>query len=137
MNWRNDMLDILARLTAIQQYAKDIHYTAKGDQFYAVHLLADRVADGLDDFSDSIKETHYLGGGELPPQSKEVLRLAIAYIPVLTDTREDLTRLGSLIISTLEALGETMGNGRADASLLDNIAQDLKLKLGLINRQVA
>lgn len=131
------MLDILARLTAIQQYAKDIHYTAKGDPFYAVHLLADRVADGLDEFSDSIKETHYLGGGELPPQSKEVLRLAIAYIPVLTDTREDLTRLGSLISSTLEALGETMGNGRADASLLDNIAQDLKLKLGLINRQVA
>lgn len=131
------MLDILARLTAIQQYAKDIHYTAKGDQFYAIHLLADRVADGLDDFSDSVKETHYLGGGELPPQSKEVLRLAIAYIPVLTDTREDLTRLGSLISSTLDALGETMGNGRADASLLDNIAQDLKLKLGLINRQVA
>jgi DNA-binding ferritin-like protein len=131
------MLDILARLTAIQQYAKDIHYTAKGDSFYAVHLLADRVADGLDDFSDSIKETHYLGGGELPPQSKEVLRLAIAYIPVLTDTKSDLTRLGGLISSTLEALGETMGNGRADASLLDNIAQDLKLKLGLINRQVA
>jgi DNA-binding ferritin-like protein len=131
------MLDILARLTAIQQYAKDIHYTAKGDQFYAVHLLVDRVADGLDDFSDSIKETHYLGGGELPPQSKEVLRLAIAYIPVLTDTKADLTRLGSLISSTLDALGETMGNGRADASLLDNIAQDLKLKLGLINRQVA
>lgn len=131
------MLDILARLTAIQQYAKDIHYTAKGGQFYAVHLLADRVADGLDGFSDSIKETHYLGGGELPPQSKEVLRLAIAYIPVLTDTKEDLTRLGGLISSTLDALGETMGNGRADASLLDNIAQDLKLKLGLINRQVA
>lgn len=131
------MLDVLARLTAIQQYAKDIHYTAKGDKFYAVHLLMDRVADGLDDFSDSIKETHYLGNGELPPQSKEVLRLAIAYIPVLTDTREDLTRLGSLISSTLDALGETMGNGRADTSLLDNIAQDLKLKLGLINRQVA
>lgn len=131
------MLDVLARLTAIQQYAKDIHYTAKGDSFYAIHLLMDRVADGLDDFSDSIKETHYLGGNELPPQSKEVLRIAIAYIPVLTDTREDLTRLGSLIGSTLDALGETMGNGRADASLLDNIAQDLKLKLGLINRQVA
>lgn len=131
------MLDVLARLAAIQQYAKDIHYTAKGDKFYAVHLLMDRVADGLDDFSDSIKETHYLGSGELPPQSKEILRLAIAYIPVLTDTREDLTRLGSLISSTLDALGETMGDGRADASLLDNIAQDLKLKLGLINRQVA
>ena len=35
------MLDILARLTAIKHYAKDIHYNAKGDSFYAVHLLMD------------------------------------------------------------------------------------------------
>jgi hypothetical protein len=97
----------------------------------------DRVADGLDDFSDSIKETHYLGGNELPPQSKEVLRLAIAYIPVLTDTKEDLTRLAGLISSTLEILGEVVIDNRADNALMDNIAQDLKLKLGLINRQVA
>ena len=131
------MLDILARLTAIQQYAKDIHYTAKGDPFYAVHLLADRVADGLDDFSDSIKETHYLGGGELPPQSKDILRVAEAYIPVLTDTKSDLTRLAGLISSTLEILGEVVIDNRADNALMDNIAQDLKLKLGLINRQVA
>lgn len=131
------MLDILARLTAIQQYAKDIHYTAKGDSFYGIHLLMDRVADGLDDFSDSIKETCYLGSGDLPPQSKEILRIAAAIIPVITEDKEDLERLGNLIRSTLQELNNIRDTDRADNSLLDNIAQDLKLKLGLINRQVA
>lgn len=131
------MLDILARLTAIQQYAKDIHYTAKGDSFYGIHLLMDRVADGLDDFSDSIKETYYLGSGDLPPQSKEILRISAAIIPVITEDKEDLERLGNLIRSTLQELNNIRDTDRADTSLLDNIAQDLKLKLGLINRQVA
>ena len=131
------MLDILARLTAIQQYAKDIHYTAKGDSFNGIHLLMDRVADGLDNFSDSIKEICFLGNGDLPPQSKEILRIAAAIIPVITEDKEDLERLGNLIRSTLQELNNIRDTDRADNSLLDNIAQDLKLKLGLINRQVA
>ena len=84
-----------------------------------------------------MKETHYLGGKELPPQSKEILRLAISYIPLLTYTRTDLIRLAGLISSTLEILGEVVIDNRADNALMDNIAQELKLKLGLINRQVA
>lgn len=130
------MLDILARLTAIKYYAKDIHYTAKGEQFYAVHLLMDRVADGLDDFLDSINEVCYLGSGDTPPSSKEVLRLANAVIPVITDG-DNIERLIGLIRATLEELENIKDTDRADNSLLDNIAQDLKLKLGLLNRQVA
>lgn len=130
------MLDILARLEAVKQYAKDIHYTASGDSFYGIHLLMDRVADDLDSFSDSIKETCYLGSGELPPTSKEVLKLAITYIPVVASTRENLSFLAGLIRSSIDVLNTTAGD-RADNALLDNIAQDLKLKLGLINRQLA
>ena len=128
------MLDVLARLTAIKHYAKDIHYNAKGEQFYAVHLLMDRVADGLDDFIDSINEVCYLGAGDVPPSSKEVLRLANAVIPVITE-EDNLERLIGLIKATLLELGNIKDTDRADNALLDNIAQDLKLKLGLIIRQ--
>lgn len=128
------MLDILARLTAIKHYAKDIHYNAKGDSFYAVHLLMDKVVDGLDDFIDSINEVCYLGAGDVPPSSKEVLRLANAVIPIITD-EDNLERLIGLIKSTLLELGNIRDADRADNALLDNISQDLKLKLGLIIRQ--
>lgn len=128
------MLDVLARLTAIKYYAKDIHYNAKGNSFYAVHLLMDRVVDGLDDFIDSINEVCYLGVGDVPPSSKEVLRLANAVIPVITE-EDNLERLIGLIKATLLELGNIRDADRADNALLDNISQDLKLKLGLIIRQ--
>ncbi len=130
------MLDILARLTAIKHYAKDIHYNAKGEQFYAVHLLMDRVVDGLDDFIDSINEVCYLGAGDVPPSSREVLRIAGAVIPVITESG-NLERLIGLIKSTLSELEGIKYSDRGDDSLLDAIAQDLKLKLGLLNRQTA
>ena len=130
------MLDILARLTAIKYYAKDIHYNEKGEQFYVVHLLMDRVADGLDDFIDSINEVCYLGVGDVPPSSREVLRIAGAIIPVITDGG-NIERLAGLIRETLRELDSVKDTDRADNSLLDAIAQDLKLKLGLLNRQAS
>lgn len=127
------MLDLLARLTAIKSYAKDIHYNSSGESFYSIHLLMDRICENLDDFSDSINEVYYLGSGQLPPSSKEVLKLSIAYIPSIFGV-EYLKNLISTTVGCLDMLRTTE---RADNSLLDSIAQDLKLKLGLLNRQTA
>lgn len=127
------MLDVLSRLTAIKHYAKDIHYNAKGDSFYAVHLLMDRIADDLDGFIDSINEVYYLGAGNLPPKSREVLKVAEAYIPSVID----IQFLKNLISTTLDVLDSVKDENRAVNSLLDSISQDLKLKLGLLNRQTA
>ena len=127
------MLDVLSRLTAIKHYAKDIHYNARGDSFYAVHLLMDRIADDLDGFIDSINEIYYLGAGNLPPQSRDVLMVAEAYIPSVID----IQFLKNLISTTLDVLDSVNDENRAVNSLLDSISQDLKLKLGLLNRQTA
>ena len=127
------MLDLLSRLTAIKYYAKDIHYNAKGEQFYAVHLLMDRVADGLDTFSDTIKEVCYMGAGDEPPSSKEILKIAVDYIPYLgDDNKESLMFLGNLLLQALERLDSIKSTNKADTSVFDAIAQDLKLKYGLI-----
>lgn len=127
------MLDILVRLEAIKSFAKDIHYTANGDEFYGIHLMMDRIAGGLDDFSDAIKETVYLGNNALPPSSKEILKYSLAYIPDIMSVRENLLALRILIGETIAAL-DKIEAARAENSLYDNIAQDLKLKLGLLNR---
>lgn len=130
------MLDILARLTAIKSYAKDIHYSAKGESFYGIHLLMDRVVDGLDGFIDSINEVCYMGAGDEPPASRDVLRLAQAVIPVLTNTHENIERLVSIIKATLSELDGIKNTDRADNSLLDAISQDLKLKRGLLEHSL-
>ena len=131
------MLELLALLTAIKQYAKDIHYNSKGESFYGIHLLMDRVADNLDSFADTIKEVCYMGAGDEPPSSREILKYAIAYIPVLgEDNKSSLALLDNLIIKALEKLESITDKDRADTSVLDSVAQDLKLKRGLVEHNL-
>lgn len=130
------MINILARLTAIKQYAKDIHYTASGETFYTIHLLMDRVSDGLDDFKDGINETCFMGAGKVPPLSTDVLKLATALIPDVTETYENINKLLSLVVDTIEMIEQMTELDKADDNLLSSIAENLKLKSGLLARQV-
>lgn len=131
---------LICYLIAIQNYAKDIHYSCAGDAFYAKHLLADRIYDGLDDFIDQLKEVYFLGNNILPLSSGEYLTQASALIPELADDDKiNFEHLQKLLIDCLvlmqEMLKET-DTPRAEVSLVDGIAQDLQQKLGLVNREV-
>ena len=46
---------------AICNYSKDIHYNAKGSDFWADHLMADEIFGGIDDFIDQVNENLFLG----------------------------------------------------------------------------
>ena len=50
-------LDLMAGLKSIWMAAKDLHYHAKGEPFYGLHLLADMVADS-EKFFDEIAEIY-------------------------------------------------------------------------------
>ena len=134
------MKDIIVRLTVIKNLAKDIHYNAYGDGFYGIHLLMDRVADGLDQYVDDIKENIYLGREMLPPESKEIFKIAEAMFPRLPAGNEDMLRvLGDFIMETLENIQEAVKSNyvllNGDIALLDDISKDLRKKYGLIMRQ--
>ena len=127
-------------MIAIQNFAKDIHYSCGGDAFYGKHLLADRIYDGLDDFIDGIKETCLLGNDILPLPSGEYLAKAMNLLPAPEqDDKKNFEAMQKLLIDCLvlmqEMLQET-DTPRAEVSLIDGIAQDLQGKLGLVNRQV-
>ena len=132
---------LICYLIAIQNFAKDIHYSCSGDDFYSKHLFVDRIYDGLDDFIDGIKETCLLGNDILPLPSGEYLAMAITLIPALAqDDKKNFEAMQKLLIECLvlmqKMLNET-NTPRAEVSLVDGIAQDLQGKLGLVNRQVA
>lgn len=132
---------LIAYLTAIANYAKDIHYTCKGPDFYGKHLFADRIYDGLYDFIDSIKETCILGNDILPLPSEEYLARAMNLLPrVEDDDQKNFKNMQKLLTDALVLMQKMLqekDTPRAEVSLIDGIAQDLQGKLGLINRQVA
>ena len=132
---------LICYLVAIANYAKDIHYSCKGEAFYAKHLLADRIYDGLDAFIDGIKETCFLGNDILPLPSGEYLAIAINLLPALEqDDKKNFEAMQKLLTDCLVLMQEMLqekDTPRAEVSLIDGIAQDLQGKLGLVNRQVA
>ena len=129
------MKETLARLVAIRETAKDIHYSANGDSFYGIHLLMDRVADDINDQIDSIKEVCFLGENTLPPKSEEILKKAIEHIPSSENWKANLVVLQQLILDTLNQISN-LPFDFANANLMGGIAESLKLKLGLISRTV-
>lgn len=123
--------ELIARLTAICSFAKDIHYT---NVSYEDHLLADRIHDGIDTQLDDIKEQIILSKRELPLSSKEYLKKAIDFIPDVNkdDNKANWIFLRDLIETTRTLLNEIKPEDRAGNALLDNIAQSLSTDAALL-----
>lgn len=128
---------LICYLLAIQNFAKDIHYSCHGESFYSKHIFADRIQDGLYDYIDQLKEICLLGNEIEPLPSGEYLSRATSLIPLKTDS--DLNNFKSmkdLLIDSL-ALIEGLDNlTKGEENLIGAIAQDLQNMLGLINLQV-
>ena len=134
------MFDILVYLLAIEKTAKGIHYLCKGSNFWADHLLADKIADGLDDFMDEIQEIYYLGKEENAPQPAQVLASAGAMVPELTeDIEEDFRKLEKMMLACIDEI-ETASNLTAttcgDNDLLGRIGSDIQQKHGFVWRRL-
>lgn len=129
---------LICYLLAIANFAKDIHYTCHGEAFYTQHLLADRIYDGLYELMDSIKESLLLGSGFIPLPSKDYNRGADDLTPDVYDNNDkaNFENMKGLIERTIAFIDKIDLNSRADNKLLDDVAGDLKEKLGLINLQV-
>lgn len=72
------MEDIVAMLTVIDWIADDIHYNSRGESFYSLHLMADKIRD-FGDAADELKERYWLGFLETtPPSGKYFAQKAIS-----------------------------------------------------------
>ena len=126
---RQNFDNLIVHLTAIQNYAKDIHYNCKGDNFYSNHLFADRINDNLSDYIDQIKEICLLGHEIKPLHSSEYLNRAASIIPL----DANFSQMSELLVNTLMIIEGIKDVSKGDDNLLGAIAQDLQNNVGLIN----
>ena len=134
-----DLFNLLKVIYAIRFYTKDIHYKSVGDNFWADHLMSDRIYDGLDDFIDDINENLYLGFEEETPYSKDILESVVKSIPELDDDMViNWKRLYGMIITALEIINNIEKEYEMPQinSLLDSLVNDLQKKKGLIWRRI-
>lgn len=133
----NKFNQLVIYLIAIQNFAKDIHYSVNGEAFYGQHLFADRIFEPLDNYIDSIKEDCLLFEKIYPLSSKEYLAQASLIVPErLEDTAQNWLSMRELHIKTLNFI-ESIKNDLTvgEANLIGNIAETLNQNLGLLNLQ--
>lgn len=131
-----DKIDLLiSYLFAIQAFAKDIHYSAKGEAFYSKHLLADEVYKGIDEQIDALIETCLMPFYAI--RVSYFWNIAKDIIPDLTDDDSiNFDNLRKLCAKAVDLMNKIEADIKGEQSLIDSIAQDLQRKLGLITRQV-
>lgn len=123
------MNELIAYLMAIEGKAKDIHYSCSGEDFYGKHLFADRIADGISDFIDQIKETCLLGKGIKPLYAYQYFKEADKKLN-MDATFQSLLQL---ILDCLVHIEQINDVSRGDSKLLDDIANKLQNDKGLLH----
>ena len=72
--------ELLGIMIAVKWLCLQMHYEANGTAFYALHLLADRIKDGMDGKMDALRESYFLGfNNKFPPHEWELADIAKKY----------------------------------------------------------
>lgn len=130
-----DKFDLLCLIEAISNFAYDIHYTAKGRNFYSDHLFSERLADI--DVKDDFIETFYLGESEDAPDSAKISAKVSEITPKPSqDTQADFKKLRKMIVKALMAIENYHGT-KGEEDLLGSLAHILQRHNGLLFRELS
>ena len=128
---------LIEYLLAVANFAKDIHYSAKGEAFYSKHILCDRISENIYDYIDSLKEIFFLAADKDPLPSGEYLSRATSLIPqIAEDDKTNFTSLSILLEAALQDIEKIKDLTKGEENLIGAIAENLQTSLGLVNRQV-
>lgn len=134
------MNELIAYLTVIKGYAKNIHYTCHSESFYGKHIFADLISEPIAEFIDKIKEVCLLGHfpeGERPLETSKYDKMAGLLYPDTseTDDKANFKRIQELIITTLDLIEKMEGLTKGEENLIGAIAEHLQQMNGLLNLQ--
>lgn len=141
------MEKILELIVSTEILCDDLHYTSKGQEFYSLHLLADRIKDPLDKYMDELREAYWLG--ELfsePPKTDATYADAIKIasgirlsaksddrnVSNLLAVKDSLNRLMHMISEKKKSTALMSGT----SSILDNLCAHAQTMFGLIDRSL-
>lgn len=126
--------ELIAKLLAIKEFSKDIHYNVNGECAISLHKFADEVGEDMSGFIDDIKENILLGHNKRPLGSKEYMQRAIILIPdVKGDNKANYQLMMNLIDETLNYIDTINSFDKGSENLIGNIAENLQKSKGLIN----
>lgn len=144
------MNEILAQIVAVKILSQELHYHASGCSFYALHLMADRVKDGLDEDMDALRESYYMGQLMSPvPCTCELYEAGVKKARDIwqsvsddgaTENKRLVLRLKAAVHMLFCQIEELKNNAASNplcsgvVAVLDGISQKMLVAHGLLDR---
>ena len=143
---KSNMSKIASLCCTVEMIAKDLHYRAKGEQFYGLHELADRVSE-IGGKRDELLESYWLGENQsVPPLMGNIMDEALdlyamavkegAFAETLPILNALSNVLGELVTMIEKAkVEDAMKSGTV--AILDDISKSSLIARGLVGRTLA
>lgn len=130
------ILNLIVALKVLEGLAKDLHYSAVGVSFRALHEQADAVQTNLGDYRDLLNELYFLGENKEVPLAGTIFKMAAEQ---LGTQRKSVPQLISALISQIRnlklMLKDTLATGPCELQdILGRIAADVQQNLGFLEQ---
>jgi len=129
----------LAAAIDLHGQAKQAHWNVRGPAFIAVHELFDKVADTVEDYSDTLAERAASLGGTAQGTVHVAAEhsFLVPYALGVADEKEHAFALSAALAafgqSARQAIGEASAYGDADtADLFTEVSRDIDRRLWLV-----
>lgn len=129
---RNEIIELLNQTLAdnetLHSHTKQAHWNVKGAGFYELHLLFDRIAGSIEDFTDTVAERITALGGTALGTTQDVAA-ATSFKPFPTDSHD-----GKAYLQALQERYAMYGGSLRDAAercgeLKDTTSEDLLINM--------
>lgn len=129
---RSEIIELLNQTLAdnrtLHSHTKQAHWNVKGSNFYELHLLFDRIADSIQDFTDEVAERITALGGTAMGTTEDAAA-ATSFKPFPTDSHD-----GKKYVQALQERFAMFGGSLRDAAdrcseLEDATSEDLLINM--------
>lgn len=129
------MIELIVLLQIIEGLATDLHYCAKGPQFFGLHLMADKIREPIPGFVDDIFEVGFLGAGKPAPLSKTIVEQVAARQPFSARPVDILNLLRQYLTQAQDEIEkQAVKSNQAMSNLLGGISQTLQQSQGFVSQ---
>lgn len=117
------MLNVIVSMTLCEWYAKELHYNSCGENFYSLHLLADKLDFG--DSMDELKERYFLGEkSDVVPTDAEISTLCLSKYksPAAGEYHTSLADACDILVYAIEEAKRVLKPTGGVCAVLDEIS---------------
>ena len=136
---KEELKKIGRKLNLIYAYSKTLHWNASGLEYYADHLLFDRIASDIQDLIDGLIETCIIPIQRVEEKKEDFVKEIFTFDEDAKKDNIEIKDLLDLVVNTInycDSVSKIEKMPEGIKTYLTDISKELLVKGGLIDRRL-